>query len=89
MSRQPRRSLTVWYMRLCALEGENVDSIGNLYDYPRETIERRKLVRQLRRTGPLSGSDMSDSSDPDLYGRLLDLERELAGNEETSRKKGS
>ena len=66
---------------MSALGGENVESTGNLYDYPRETIERRKQVRQLRRVTLQSGFDIADQADAssgDVYGRLVDLEKELS-----------
>jgi len=66
-----------------------LESTGNLYDYPRESIERRKLARQLRRSGLVTGFLSADQADDDLYGRILDLEKELAGVEEPSRSKGN
>jgi hypothetical protein len=74
-----------------------VESIGNLYDYPRESIERRKLVRQLRRIGLQSGFEIPDVADDELaakrqnelYSSLLDLESELARCEEKPRMAGA
>ena len=68
-----------------------MESTGNLYDYPRESIERRKLVRQLRRSCLTDGTggDPSTKGQADIYGCLLELEKELAGFEEASRVPGA
>jgi len=60
---------------------------GNLYDYPRETIERRKLVRQLRSS--LQSGLIGDQAEDELYGSILDLEKQLSGFEEKSRMKSA
>ena len=68
--------------------------MGDLYDYPRENIERRKLIRQLRRVVLQSGLSLPDemeigSRQVDAYGSLVDLEAELTRFEDIPRKTGA
>ena len=60
---------------------------AELYDYPRDMVERRKLIRQLRRVGLQPGSDvyvpgataeLTAAKQSEIYARMVALDDELA-----------
>jgi uncharacterized heparinase superfamily protein len=57
-----------------------MDTEKSFFDYPRAAIERRKLMRQLRRTHLQSGAYLvsPQSASCDLFKDLAALEQELA-----------